>query len=141
MFSLVPRRRARTALARWGFEPFEFFRREFGPLFELPTFDWEPELWGFETEERENEFVLRAEMPGFEPGEFEVTLRGNELTARAEHTAAEGETRESRRLERTMTLPPGFEPEKVEARYRHGVLEVHVPRAPGAMPRRIEVKT
>ena len=34
----------------------------------------------------------------------------------------------------------GVEPEKVEARYRNGVLEVHVPRTPEAQPRRIEVK-
>jgi HSP20 family protein len=83
-------------------------------------------------------------MPGFELGEIEVTLRGNELTVRAEHTEpTEGEAKEGRyaRLERTVTLPAGVEPSKVEARYHNGVLEVHVPRAPETMPRRIEVKT
>jgi HSP20 family molecular chaperone IbpA len=150
MFSLMPRRRERRALARR--EPFEFFRREFAPLFEFPTWMMSPvwetpeEPWGFETEERENEFVLRAEAPGFEPSEVEVTLRGNVLTVKAEHTEpapAEGEVRERRyaRLERTMTLPPGVEREKVEARYHNGVIEVHLPRTPEAKPRRIEVKT
>jgi len=38
-------------------------------------------------------------------------------------------------------LPTGIVPEKVEARYHNGVLEVHVPRSPEAKPRRIEVKT
>lgn len=146
MLSLVPRRRERTALARWEREPFEYLRREMASFFETPwlTMTGEREPWGFETEEREGEVVLRTEMPGFELGEIEVTLRGNELTVRAEHTeSAEGETKERRhaRLERTVTLPAGVEPGKVEARYHSGVLEVHVPRVPETMPRRIEVKT
>lgn len=146
MLSLVPRRRERTPLARWEREPFEVLRRELASLFEFPWFrtTWEAEPWGFETEEREKEVVLRTEMPVFELGEVEVTLRGNVLTVRGEHTEpAEGEAKERwhARLERTVTLPAGIEPEKVEARYHSGVLEVHVPRAPEAMPRRIEVKT
>lgn len=143
---LMPRRRERTALARWEREPFELLRREMASLFESPwlTMTWEPEPWGFETEEREGEVVLRTEMPGFELDEIEVTLRGNELTVRAEHReSAEEKAKERRhaRLERTVTLPAGVEPGKVEARYHSGVLEVHVPRAPEATPRRIEVKT
>jgi len=146
MFSLMPRRRER-ALARG--EPFEFFRREFAPLFEFPPWMLEPtwdmvESWGFETEEHENELVLRAEAPGFEPNEVEVTLRDNLLTVVAEHKeAAKEEARERRyaRLERTMTLPETVDLERVEASYRNGVIEIHLPRTPEAKPRRIEVKT
>jgi HSP20 family protein len=102
------------------------------------------EPWGFDMEERENEVVVRAEVPGFEPTELDISLQGNTLTVRAEHAEpAKGETGERRhaRLERSMTLPTGVDPEKVEARYRNGVLEVHIPRSPEAKPRRIEVKT
>jgi len=146
MFSLMPRRRERTALARREMGPFETLRRELASLWETPIWPWatlEQEPWGFETEELENEIVLRAEVPGFEMSEIEVTMRGNELTVRAEHAEpAKGEAEERRyaRLERTVTLPTGIEPEKVEARYHNGVLEVHVPRSPEAKPRRIEVK-
>lgn len=148
MFGLMPRT-ARTAVARREREPFEMLRREMASLFGFPTWPFptlstlELEPWGFETEERENEVVLRAEMPGFEPGEIEVTLRGNELTARAEHSATEeGEApmRRHARVERTMTLPEGVETARIEASYRNGMLEVHVPRPPQALPRRIEVK-
>ena len=147
MFSLMPRRRERTALARREVNPLELLRHEFASLWENPTWPWvtwEPEPWGFETEERESEVVLRAEVPGFEMSEIEVTLRGNELSVRAEHKEpAEGEATERgyARLERTVTLPAGVEAEKVEARYHNGVLEVHMPRTPEAKPRRIEVKT
>ena len=149
MFSLMPRTRERRALARRENTPFELFRRElFAPLFEFPTWMFEPTLetvepWGFETEERESEVVLRAEAPGFEPSEVEVTLRGNVLTVVAEHQPAEGEATERRyaRLERAMTLPAGVEGEKVEGSYRNGVIEINMPRTPESKPRRIEVKT
>ena len=159
MFSLMPRRRARREggpLEMREFTPFELFRREFAPLFgrafpgwlapsETAWFEMEP--WRFDMEETEHEYVIRAEAPGFEPNEFEVRLTGNVLTMRAEHKeAAKAEEKEpvERRYgewERTVTLPAGVVPEKVEARCHNGVLEVHVPKAPELAPRRIEVKT
>jgi HSP20 family protein len=135
-----------------GYTPFDLLPREFASLFDPAFAGWPVPFsmpwegigpWGFEMEEGEKEVVVRAEMPGFEASELEVTLRGNLLTLRAEHREpAEGGAVERRqaRLERTVTLPAGVEPEKVEARYRNGVLEVHVPRTPEAQPRRIEVK-
>ncbi|MCI0457169.1 MAG: Hsp20/alpha crystallin family protein [Gemmataceae bacterium] len=157
MFGLMPRRRERPAegaLARRESTPFDLLRHEFASLFDRAFPDWPvlfegpwemvTEPWGLEMEEGEKEVVVRAEMPGFEPNEIEVTLRGNLLTIRAEHREpGEGEAAERRhaRLERTVTLPTGIVPESIEARCRNGVLEVHVPRAPEVLPRRIEVKT
>ena len=65
MFSLMTPRRERAGLARR--EPLSFFPPELASLFEfprwvsLPPWEWEP--WGFETEELENEIVLRAKCP------------------------------------------------------------------------------
>lgn len=144
MFSLMPRRE-RGMMTR---NPFEWFGREFAPLFDraFPLFPfetrWEPH-WGLETEELENEYVVRAEVPGFEASELEVTVSGNVLTIRAAHRRTEKEPAVDRpvaRLERALTLPPGLNLEAVEARYHNGILEVHVPRMPEVQPRRIEVK-
>jgi len=110
----------------------------FAPLWE------EPEAWGLELEDKGAEVVVRAEMPGFEATEIEVLLTGERLTIRAEHKRPpEDEKKEviKRRLERTVLLPAGTEREKVEARYHAGVLEVHLPKMPEAMTRRIDVKT
>jgi HSP20 family protein len=157
MFSLMPRRRAKGAgnlVVPGEYTPLDLLRREFAPLFNRVNAFWpipfEPpwemtEPWGFTVEEKEKEIVVRAEVPGFEASELEVYLTGELLTIRAEHKEeAEGEVPvENRygRLERTVTLPVGILPEEVEARYRNGVLEVHVPRTPEATPRPIEVKT
>jgi HSP20 family protein len=152
MFTLMPWRE-RASMSR---SPFAWLEREFAPVFEraFPVFEarWEPR-WGLETEELENEYVVRAEVPGFEASELEVTVADDVLTLRAEHPrpanppAANPRTekepaveRPLARLERTLTLPSGLNLEAIEARYRSGVLEVHIPRLPEVLPRRIEVK-
>jgi HSP20 family protein len=159
MFNLMLRRNeAKEALARREYTPLDLLRYEFGSLFNRMFSEWPLEAereyrpWAFEVEEKENEFVIRAEMPGFETNEIEVTLRGNEMTLLAEHKAplakeappapAEKEAVERRymRLERHVALPAGTEPEKAEAAYRNGILEVRVPLVPEAKPRRVEVK-
>ena len=154
MFSLMPRRREGKVERREY--PLETLRREFASLFNRAFAGWPiswetpweaEEPWGMTMEEREREVVVRAELPGFEASELEVQLRGEELLIRAEHKektkeGPEGKEGEHvRRVERVMTMPAGIEPEKIEARYHSGVLEVKVPRTPEAQPKRIEVKT
>jgi len=153
MFSLMPWRRTelipRTErFLDWMPEEFERMWNRFVnmPLTEMtgPSYRWD-----MTTEERENETLVRAELPGFTPEEVRVELLGNRLTIEAEHNtappaegAAEARTeREHVHVRRVITVPEGIDPEKVEANYRNGVLEVHLPRVPGAVPRRIAVKT
>ena len=154
MFGLVPRKRERMAreLLPWMESPFRLMRREFEPLFNrflgelpLPAL-WEPTL-GLETEETEKEYILRAEVPGFELPELVVEVRGELLTVRAEHKEKEAKKVEGEKeiryaeFERTVMLPPGVEKGKIEARYHTGILEIHLPKGPEVVGRRIEVKT
>jgi HSP20 family protein len=133
--------------------PFGWLPGEFGNLFHrfltnwpaLETPDW-PARWALTTEELEKEFLVRIELPGFTPEEVKVEALGNELTIEAEHKepAEKPEEKVERtyaHVKRVLTLPAGVELEKVEALYRNGVLEVHLPRKAEAMARRIEVKT
>jgi HSP20 family molecular chaperone IbpA len=152
MFNLIPRRREREmvrALTRPEYTPFELLRREFASLFAPFFVPWPLEFTkelqpcGMEVKEKEGEVVVRAEVPGFEAKEVEVSVQGEELTILAEHTEPAKEEKGERRharLERKVSLPPGVDPAKIEAVYRNGVLEVHLPLPPEAKPRRIEVK-
>jgi len=102
--------------------------------------------WDVTTEENEKEFMIRFELPGFEPAEVKVEISGDRLLVEAEHKMKEenGQDRSDRNythVKRTITLPTGVNLEVVAANYRQGVLEVHIPRAPEALARRIEVKT
>jgi HSP20 family protein len=156
MFSLMPFRKERRA--ERGLAPIDFFRREFGPLFDRAFGSWPtvfelPEEWvvpyGLEMEEKEGKVVIHAELPGFEPGEIDVRVVGNLLTIVAEHKEeppkGKGEKKpiEHRygKVERTVTLPGGVLPDKAEAKFRNGVLELSIPLAPEVQPKRIEVKT
>jgi len=151
MLALMPRRtRSNELLPRMprmleafpdGFET--LWNRLFRwPMMETlePTYRWE-----MTTEERENEVLVRAELPGFASEEVRVELTGNVLSIEAEHRPPAEETapkpeREYARVRRELTVPPGINPEGITATYRSGVLEVHLPLTPEATPRRIEVK-
>jgi len=131
-------------LAEWMPEEFERLWNNFftEPMMEAP----ETYPWGMTMGERENEVIVRAELPGFTPEEVRVEMLGNRLTIEAEHRVpAEGTPeippREHTRVRRVLTLPVGIDPERTEAVYRNGVLEVHLPRTPEATGRRIELKT
>jgi len=105
-----------------------------------------PEWWGLTTEENDKELMIRIELPGFEPAELKVEVIGERLAVEAEHKESESATKERNgrayaHVKRTITLPSNLETEKVEATFRNGVLEVHIPRMPKAVGRRIEVKT
>jgi HSP20 family molecular chaperone IbpA len=108
--------------------------------------EWFPETPSWAVTELEKEVVYRIALPGFEVGEIELTIVGDEMTLRAEHRVPEEapanrEAPPYARVELTVTLPAGLEAERMEARFRNGLLEVHIPRVPAAVPRRVEVKT
>lgn len=155
MFGLIPWRKERhTELSpvRRESDPFTLMRREFDSLFDRMFAAWPglengPERWGLDIEEKEGEALVRVEAPGFEASDFEVNVTGDTLLVRAERREEKKEGEEAapafrrERFERWVSLPPGTDAEKVEARYRNGVLEVRLPRTPEALGRRIEVKT
>lgn len=84
---------------------------------------------------RKNEMVFRAEMPGVDPSDVELTVQGDRLTVRGE-TKTQHKVEEADyffrevdygRFERTFELPEGVTAEEVKASFKNGVLEVTVP--------------
>ena len=90
---------------------------------------------------------VRAEAPGFEPSDFDIQVRGDQLVLRAAHKAEAEEKergyREWRRQEfyQSVPLPAGIDADKVEATYRNGILSVTLPKTEEGKGRRIQVKT
>lgn len=149
MFPLMLPRRLERGLVRRESDPFRLLFNRMGTLLDRFADDFAvPEAWlptpAWTVEEAEKEVVLRLELPGFEPAEIEVTLEGTMLLARAIHVVPETANVASaprREAVYRFELPTGLDLEHLAATYRNGVLEVHVPRLPGMIPRRIEVKT
>jgi len=157
MFSIAPWRKAgfgRRELFRPTF-PMARLNNEFESIFDrffagLPVpFEAWPDAetkWGFEMDNLDKEFVIRAEVPGFEAKDFEIFVNGNVLMLKAEHKVAEGAKKEEgyrfeRRLEENVTLPAAIKADKIEALYKNGILEVHVPKLEETKPRRVTVTT
>jgi HSP20 family protein len=82
--------------------------------------------------ERDDRYLLRADVPGFKPDQLKIEVEGDRLTVSAEHEKSEEHyLRRERRYgsaSRTMTLPRGVTPDQVEARCRDGIVEVSVPK-------------
>lgn len=98
--------------------------------------------------ETEDEFVVRASVPGMKPDDVQITVRGDTLTIRGESKAEEEKKgshwhlRERRygAFQRSVTLGTPVESDKARARYEHGVLTLTLPKAEQAKPRQIKVE-
>lgn len=94
-----------------------------------------------DVEDRTDEYVVTADLPGFEKADIEVELADQTLRIAAEHES-EAETESSgqyvRRersresMSRSISLPEAVEDEGVEARFKNGVLTVTLPKAYGS---------
>jgi HSP20 family protein len=158
MFSLTPWRKNRDvqgkgqALAPYsGFEPMTRIREEFDNLFDRFFTGW-PMLaenggrWGVDVQENDNDIVVRAEAPGFEPEDFDLQVRGNQLVLRASKQAETEEKDQGfrqwqqREFYQAVPLPADINPDQVEARYRQGVLTVTLPKTEQGKAKRIQIK-
>jgi len=149
MFSLMPWRKERNEVEmRPNRDPLSLFRNEFDALFDrfLGNFPstWRnmPEMAGAQLEETETEIVCRMDAPGFEAKDFNLELNADHLKIDAEHKEDKGDGKEvsTRRVQQYLWLPKEVDPEKVEATYRNGVLEIHLTKSPEAQGKKIEVK-
>ncbi len=99
--------------------------------------------------ENENEYIVKASLPGVNPDDIEITVNGNTVNIRGETTSEneqnEGETyhlRERRfgSFARSITLPTPIDSGKIQAHSDNGVLTLDIPKAEEAKPKRIQVQ-
>jgi HSP20 family protein len=150
------------ALERWRprlmerspFRELARLEREMGELFDrLPEWPWGGErarVWApaVDMVDHKDEIVLRADLPGLEEKDIDVTVEDSTLTIRGERKEEKEEKREnyyySERsygaFARTVALPATVDRDKVKATFKKGVLEVHLPKAKEAVGKKIEVK-
>ncbi len=83
-------------------------------------------------------YVLRADLPGVEPGDVDLTVADGTLTLRGARPEEPGVPREAYlRVERPrgpfevqVALPPSVDPSGIRARHSGGVVEITLPRRP-----------
>jgi len=111
----------------------------------VATANWAPSV---DISEDEKAFTLRADIPGVEPKDIEISMEKGVLTIKGERQSENVEEKENyRRVERQsgqfyrrFTLPDSADANKIEAKSEHGVLTVTIPKQEVAVSRRIEVK-
>ncbi len=126
--------------------------RLFNTFFEAPTPGnggsnlrrWIPAMDLVETED---DFVLRADLPGLTENDVNIEVEDNVLTISGERKAEHEERREgyyrveraSGSFSRSLTLPEGIDTEAVRANFENGVLEVRIPRPEERKPRKVSI--
>lgn len=98
--------------------------------------------------ESENEYVVKASLPGINLNDLEITYINNTLTIKGE-VREEQELQEARyhlrersygSFARSITLPAGVDSDKIEANYEAGVLTLRLPKAEEIKPKKIAIK-
>jgi HSP20 family protein len=93
----------------------------------------------------ENNFYLRAEVPGVKADELSITAVKNRLSIAGkreipkehERVSYHRKERAEGSFNRTMTLPVELDAERIEARYVDGILALTLPKAEETKPRQI----
>jgi HSP20 family protein len=145
-------------------DPFELLRTEvnglldrfFGrPLFPLATalgnggaMQLAPRI---DVKEMDKAFLIEAEMPGMDEKNVEVTVKNGMLCITGEKSREKNEDqkdfhvmeRQYGKFQRMLRLPDSVDQDKIEARFKKGVLKIDIPKRPEAVQqeKRIEVKS
>ncbi len=97
--------------------------------------------------ETDKEFVLSASVPGMEKDDIEIDVTKDGITLSGERKCAEEKPEEKCHVRQqsygafkvSYTLPSEVKPERVKANYRHGVLEVTMPKAEITEARKVKI--
>ena len=91
--------------------------------------------------------IVTAQMAGLKPDSIDVSLDGRELTVRCERPPVHDNGHRTVRQEmhdgqfsRTVNLAFDPDVDGIEAKYSNGQIEICVPKAESAKPRRIEIE-
>ena len=128
-------------LGRRWLHPFRF---EHTPALSLP---WEGRLPKLDVIDRDNEVVVKAEVPGVKKEDLEISVTGDLFTVKGKTRREEKEEKgEYYRCEvsqgsfsRTVTLPAMVDEASAKAQLKDGMLEVTLPKTEKAKKRAIKI--
>ena len=111
-------------------------------------FDQKAWLPAVDIKEEADRFLVRADLPGVETKDIEVSLENGLLSIDGKRESEVKDEKDGyRRVERVygefhrqFTLPDSADPEKVTAKCEKGVLEIAIGKSEARKPKRISVK-
>ena len=98
--------------------------------------------------EKQDNFVVKASVPGIKPEDLDITVMGEMLTIKGEMKSDEEKKDERYHLRerrwgsfsRSVTLPAPVKADAVQAEYNNGVLTLTLPKSDEARPKRIAIQ-
>jgi HSP20 family protein len=134
----------RTMRALLSWDPF----REMAPFpaLEVRAVALSP---AFDVKETKDAYLFKADVPGIQDKDLEVTMTGNRLTVAGKRDEEKEEKSERYytyertygSFTRSFTLPDGADVDKLRASLEQGVLTIAVPKKPEVQPKKITVKS
>jgi HSP20 family protein len=102
----------------------------------------------FEVKETKDAYVFKADLPGIDEKDLDISLTGNRLTVSGKREAEQREEndrfyayeRSYGSFSRSFTLPDGADVDHANADMKHGVLMISIPKKPEHQPRKISLK-
>ncbi len=145
------------ALVRWNpFRELDDMQTRLNRLFDEVPFQrsreggmslsaWSPAV---DVQETDNEYLIKADLPDVKKEDVKVELLEGALTIEGERQQEKEEKgkkfhkieREYGKFVRRFVLPSEVDSSKVQAEFKNGVLNVHLPKAATAKPKAVDVK-
>jgi HSP20 family protein len=112
----------------------------------IATAEWAPAV---DIKEETDKFMIIADIPGVKPEDIEVSMEAGVLTVKGKKESETKTEKEGyKRVERTsgsfyrrFSLPDSADGEAINAKCKHGVLEIVIPKREAVKPKRINVSS
>lgn len=99
--------------------------------------------------EKDDQFIVKAELPGFNPENVDIRVEGNTLTLKGEYKEEKDKQegayhvheRHQGNFVRTIALPAPVKVNAANAEFESGVLTLTLPKDKAALPKKIDIKT
>ncbi len=99
--------------------------------------------------ETKDAILVKADIPGIDPKDMDVSLQGDLLVIRGERKEEKEEKDENfHRVEirrgaftRSIRIPVAVDADRIEAKYENGVLKIKLPKKEEIKPKQIEIKS
>ena len=100
-----------------------------------------------DVDETDDDVVVTADLPGLDPDDFAIEITGERLVIQGtkqhqSNRTGHGYTYSERRYStfaRALQLPCEVDPDKAQARYKHGVLRVVLPKSERTKAKRVKI--
>jgi HSP20 family protein len=115
------------------------------PLTRMWEREWAPSL---DISETKDNFVVKAEVPGIDAKDIDISLTGDVLTIKGEKKQEREEKEEDYHLVersygsfyRSVRLPAEVESNKIKASYKNGILAITLPKSEKVKAKEVKIK-